>query len=189
MSRSYAIRLPLNILLAPATREKLGNFSMSFELMEILPAEQMQEILRQILLARGFVESEKGLAMPCDAGKSAVFDPATMIMHLNVPVPESMSVNVIDDRLPEWANNVNAAIANNELLDPELTRIAQKSLGRAAAEALQAMALEARGQVNAALKETYREAIKEKAAKLGSVSNISESSDGATYRIRIEVSG
>lgn len=187
MSRSYAIRLPLNILLAPAAREKLGSFSMTFKLMEILPVEQMRELLRKTLLDMGFVESDQGLAMPCKNGNSAVFDAETMTIHLRVPVPDNMEVRVIDDNLPEWADHVDEAVASGELLNPALTKLAQQNLGREAAAALNQVALEARSQINAALKQTYREAIKEKAAKLGSVSNISESNDGSTYRIRIEV--
>lgn len=50
------------------------------------------------------------------------------------------------------------------------------------------LAVKARSQVNAALKDVYREAIKEKAGQLGSVCNVSESSEGNVYRIRVEVS-
>lgn len=189
MSRSYMIRLPLNILIAPGFRQKLGNFTLSFELMEILPLTQMQQILRDILIARGFVETEKGLAMPCEDDKSAVFDPVTMTMHLRVPVPESMAVSVIDDRPPEWVHRIEEAIGSDQLLSPSLTLLAQQTLGQQAAHQLQQLALEAKSLINSALKETYREAIKEKAGKLGSVSNISETSDGAIYRIRIEISG
>jgi len=47
--------------------------------------------------------------------------------------------------------------------------------------------MEARKVLNAALKETYREAIKTKASQIGNVTNISESSEGGSTRIRIEV--
>jgi uncharacterized membrane protein len=50
------------------------------------------------------------------------------------------------------------------------------------------MAIQAKKQVNSALKDVYRQAVKEKASALGNVENISESKDGNTYRIRIEIS-
>ncbi|MBF0406376.1 MAG: hypothetical protein HQM10_03400 [Candidatus Riflebacteria bacterium] len=187
MSRSYAIRLPLNILLAPVAREKLGSFSMTFELMEILPIIQMQHILRQILIKRGFIETDQGLAMPCKYGNSAVFFPETMTMRLNVPVPKSMEVTINDDFLPDWLARIQSAKENNELISPELTKMAQDELGQKASEELFKLAIEARGQINAALKEAYRDAIREKASKLGTVSDVTESNDGSTYRIRIEV--
>ena len=42
--------------------------------------------------------------------------------------------------------------------------------------------------VNTSLKEVYREAAREKAASIGNVENVTESKEGNTYRIRIEIS-
>lgn len=188
MSRSYAIRLPLNILLAPEAREKLGSFSLSFELLEILPVEKMRQIIHQKLLEKGFVDSADGLVMPCKSGESAVFDVETMTVHLQVQIPDGMIIRINDDYLQDWRNDIKKAEETGELLSAELTERAAKTLGSEAAKNLSELAMEARERINAALKETYREAIREKAGSLGSVSNVTESSDGSTYRIRIEVS-
>jgi len=50
------------------------------------------------------------------------------------------------------------------------------------------LAIKARSEVNAALKDVYRESIKAKAATIGSVTDVSESSEGNVYRIRVEIS-
>jgi len=187
MSRSYAIRLPLNLLLSADTRERLGNYSLGFEMLEILPPEHMRQILRQKLLDLGFTEEPEGLAMPCTDGKSAVFDLAGLTMKLNVPLPEAMSIRVEEEAQQSWDETIRNAVQNDGLID-SLSGWAKSNVAHQAAESLTQLALQAKAQVNLALKDTYRDAVKEKASKLGSVTNVSESNDGSSWRIRIEIS-
>jgi hypothetical protein len=175
--------------LTPEARDKLGRFSMRFDLLEILPSARMHQILREKLAGRGFVEQSEGMVLPDVKDASIVFDIEAMTLHLRLKSPDGMTVRVIDDALPEWTSGMADAIEKGELLSPELTRLAQQELGHQAAARLRDLALELRATINSALKETYRDAITEKAATLGSVSNISETSDGSTFRIRIEIQG
>lgn len=187
MSRSYAIRLPLNLLLSADTRERLGNYSLGFEMLEILPPDQMRQILRQNLLGLGFTEEPEGLAMPCTGGKSAVFDLENLKMHLKVPLPESMSIRIEEEAQHSWDEAIRQAVENNGLIE-SVSGWASSNVAHQAAEELTKLALQAKEQVNLALKDTYRDAVKEKAGKIGSVTNVTESNDGANWRIRIEIS-
>lgn len=187
MSRSYAIRLPLNVLLSAETREQLGNYSLGFEMLEILPPDQMRQILRQKLLGMGFTEEPEGLAMPCSGGKSAVFDLENLKIHLKVPLPESMSIRIEEEAQRSWDEAIRQAVEKNGVID-HLSDWTRSIVAKQAVEALTELALQAKEQVNLALKDTYRDSVKEKAGKIGSVTNVTESNDGANWRIRIEIS-
>lgn len=187
MSRSYAIRLPLDILLSEDTRNRLGSYSIGFEILEILPPQQMREILRQKLLALGFTEEANGLAMPCSGERSAVLNLETLQMDLKVPLPDGMSIIIEEEAQQQWDEAIRNAMDKNRQIN-SLGSLARSTIGRQAAEDLTNLALQAKAKVSQALKDTYRDAVKEKASKLGSVNNVSESNDGATWRIRIEIS-
>ncbi len=197
MSRSYQIRLPIEVLLSPASREKLGKYSMVFSLMGILPDERMKELLQEKLTDKNCSMTEEGLVLPCGCIGSAVFDVENLTLNLQVPVsdgmdmsfysPDYMSYQEEEEKKSSMQRDVDKALASGEVLNDKMEKLARESLGNAAAIQLKALAMEARQIINEALKETYRDAINEKASQLGNVSNITENSEGATYRIRIEV--
>ena len=188
MSRSYAIRLPIEILMSNAARDKMGTFSMGFPLLDILPIEQMRQILREKLLAAGFTDTPDGLSMPVAPEQTAVLNPDTMIMTLTVPVPDSFELKVEEEYMGQLKNNIKAALAEGGQVSLASGDRIRNAIGQNVAENMKNLALEARKQVNTALKETYRDAIKEKASTIGTVSNVSETVEGKTYRIRVEIS-
>lgn len=183
MSRSYAIRIPIEVLLSENLRNRLADFRLNFPLLDILPPERMQEMLKKRLIAAGFQESEAGLVMPTPTGQNAVFDPATMEMRLSITVPEAHNTRMYEESINWMEEQIKKALATGTVLE----KAPGAELASRLAEQMSELAVKARAAVNAVLKDVYREAIKEKAGQLGSVSNISESSDGSTFRIRIEV--
>ena len=108
MSRSYRIRIPIEVLLSNDRLDKLGSFSMPFDVMQILPAEQMQELLKKSLLAAGCSESGDEIAVPCKEGQVALIDVVNRTLRLRIGVPKDYETSVYE----EIVSSVNEQIAN-----------------------------------------------------------------------------
>lgn len=188
MSRSYRIRIPIEVLLSSDRLEKLGRFTMPFDLMQILSPERMLELLKQALLRAGCSEVADGLAVPSKQGQTAIIDLENLKIRLEVKPPEGYDIMVEDLMLGAMQSKISRAMEQGEMMDDQLSASADRRLSGQMAVELRDLAIEARRVLNSAIKEAYSEAIKEKAAQLGNISNISENSDGTTTRIRIEVS-
>lgn len=187
MSRSYSIRIPVEVLIPERAGMKEGSFSIVFTMLEILAADRMKGLLKEQLLANGFKESQNGLEMPVQSGQSAIFDLENLSMELKVPLPAKCTVLVQQEDIAAFRKNLNEAIEQGTVLDNWVMERQIDSLKSAAIAKLRDLAVEARKEVNSALKDVYREAVKEKAASMGNVENVSESKEGNTYRIRIEI--
>lgn len=183
MSRSYAIRIPIEVLLSHSLRDKLGGFKINFPLLDILPHAEMLELVKKRLLDAGFTETADGLAMAVNDGQQAIFNPDSMEMKLSIALPGDQTVRVYEEILTQVEGRIRKAVETGGTVADEFGN----NLDQAMARQLTDLAILARNQVNAVLKEVYRDAIKEKAGQLGSVSNISESSEGNVYRIRVEI--
>ncbi|MFZ5950388.1 MAG: hypothetical protein ACOYXC_06765 [Candidatus Rifleibacteriota bacterium] len=188
MSRSYSIRIPVEVLIPKGAGNHAGSFSLVFTLLDILPAPRMRELLQKELLAKGFSETEEGLGMPCRDGVTAVLDPVTMTMKLTVPMPESCTVMVYEEYLQSFREELARAMEAGQVAQSYQVASAVESMKAQVIAELKELASDARKEINSALKNVYSEAIREKAASLGNVENVTESREGNTYRIRIEIS-
>ncbi|HAE40688.1 MAG TPA: hypothetical protein DCG57_18955 [Candidatus Riflebacteria bacterium] len=188
MSRSYRINIPVEVLLTNDRLDKLGRFSMPFDLMQILSLARMQELLKQALLRAGGNDTANGVALPCADGKTAVVDVENLKIRLEVQLPDEFATSAYEENIPRLKEQIQNALDKGTQIDSLWSDYAEKAIAEDMARQLRDLALAARQTLNSAIKEAYSEAIKEKAAQLGSVSAISESSDGSTTRIRIEVS-
>ncbi len=188
MSRSYKIRIPIEVLLSSERLEKLGRFTMPFDLMQILSPERMLELLKQALLRAGCSEVADGLSVPSDKGQIALIDLENLRIRLEVKPPEGYDMMVEEEVMAAMQSRLDRALKQGAIIDDQLSANADRRLSERMALELRDLAMEARKVLNSAIKEAYSEAIKEKAAQLGNISNISENSDGNTTRIRIEVS-
>lgn len=187
MSRSYSIRLPLNIILSAENLKKFGTFSMVFPLLEIVKREKMLEILREKLLEKGFSEDGELLKIDLDNGSRGVFNPETMTLNIHLPVEEEISIRVKEEVLDKVKAQIQRAMETGELLEKYKDSVAMRDVADEQKNKIVALATELRKEINAALKETYKDAIKEKASQLGSVTNLSESSANGVYKIRLEI--
>lgn len=187
MSRSYRIRIPIEVLLSNDRLDKLGSFSMPFDVMQILPADQMQELLKKSLLAAGCSESGDEIAVPCKSGQTALIDVVNRILRLRIEVPKEYETSVYEEVISSVNEQIANALTKGEQIGGKMGQHADRLVAAEMAPRLRDLAMDARKVLNAALKETYREAIKTKASQIGNVTNISESSEGGSTRIRIEV--
>jgi len=160
---------------------------MPFDVMQILPADQMQELLKKSLLAAGCSESGGAIAVPCKEGQTALIDLKNSTLRLKVAVPGEFTTSVYEEILDSVNDQIKNALASGTQIGGRIGESADSLLAGQMAKQLRDLAMAARRVLNAALKETYREAIKIKASQIGNVTNISESSEGGSTRIRIEV--
>jgi phage-related protein len=94
---------------------------------------------------------------------------------------------VQEEYIADFRKKLNEAVEQGTVLDNWMIERQIDNLKSSAIAKLRELAVEARKEVNSALKEVYRTAVKEKAATMGNVENVSESKEGNTYRIRIEI--
>jgi len=161
---------------------------MPFDLMQILALARMQELLTEALLRAGCSDTGAGLSVPCGVGQTAVIDVENLKIRLEIAPPDDYGIWTEEEYMGRVTERVQQALEKGEQLDNHLGAQAEREVAAVMALELRDLALAARKVLNSAIKEAYREAIKEKAAQIGNVSAISESSDGNITRIRIEVS-
>ncbi|MGM0600275.1 MAG: hypothetical protein ACQETH_10720 [Candidatus Rifleibacteriota bacterium] len=188
MSRSYSVSLSVGVTIPEGERLKEGRFDMDFTLLEILSPDRMKSILKEKLLEKGFEETPEGMAMPLNDGQQAVLDLDSMEMQVKVNMPEKCNILVEGLLLEEFQESLARARQEGNVMQNQRVAQQMEIEKNRAVNVLKQIALKAKKEVNLALKETYREAIKEKAASMGNVENVSESKEGNTYRIRVEVS-
>lgn len=195
MSHSYRVPISMKVnitdYLGVDTINKLGRFVAEFKLLEILPREEMIEMLKTELQAQGFGGTENELTMPTVKGK-AVLDLDTLKMDFQVPLPEIIlndmqNKEYFDFKAFELSNIMPLAGHEKALLEKNkafvLETIKKKSLPQ-----LESLVKEANLTINKALKNIYKDAMLKKASKLGNVASIEETKIGTDFRIRIVVS-
>lgn len=188
MSRSYSVSLSVGVTIPEGERLKEGRFNMDFTLLEILSPERMKDILKSKLIEKGFDETSEGMAMSLKEGQQAILDLESMEMQVKVKMPEKCNVLVERMLLKDFQESIARASKEGNVMKNQRVAQQMEIAKKRAVNVLKEIALKAKKEVNLALKETYREAIKEKAASMGNVENVSESKEGNTYRIRVEVS-
>ena len=189
MSHSYRVNLPIELLIPESQLKDFGSFSLVFPLLEILPAAKMREKLSKKLSEGDYEVVEDGtLNKSLGEGVSVVFNLATVSAKITVPVPEEWSVMVEDIRMERFKEMINEAQEKGLTVDKTYSS-AKGNIINDVESALLPAVMSVKAEVNAALKEVYREAIKEKASAMGSVVGVSETSENGTYRIRVEIEG
>lgn len=193
MSRSIAItqpvKIPTAVIFSESERQRMGRFTLVFDLLEILPREQMLQLLKEKMLAENFEQTDEGLKMPIKPDEvQALFDLENMSMNLKVPLPQDVVVTINKTDQKDLASAIEHALEDGKVIESLSAGYAADKALDISEKNLKTLALMAKRTVNKALKEVYREAIKEKAATIGNVVGVTEHKEGSTYRIRVEIS-
>lgn len=193
MSRSVVItqpvKIPTAVIFSESERNRMGRFSLTFDLLEILPREQMLQLVKEKMLAANFEETAEGLKMPIKPEEvQAIFDLENMCINLKVPLPQEVVVTINKADQKDLAASIARALEDGKVITALSAGYAADKALDISEKGLEILALAAKRTVNQVLKEVYREAIKEKAATIGNVVGVSETKDGSTYRIRVEIS-
>ena len=191
MSQCYRVQLKASVSTTVDVSDKSVN---RLELTEILPEEEMKEILKDLLKADGFEEgSNNRLSKKGEEGETIVYDLDKMEVTASLEESKVLSTEVTgsgsawDDRTAARINaqqNLEKAKENAEYdlesqkddLQVELT------------QKLKASEADRVKDIHEYLQQVYAESLKRKARQLGDVMEIHESKDQDNYELVIKVS-
>jgi histone H3/H4 len=189
MSRAYRIRVKESIARDLSASDKLES---DLEIMQILPKEQMSQLLKEELKKRGFHEADGELKRTAD-GVEVCVDAETG--HVTVQAEAKDKVELEGEREGWGYDDVGPSqesikkqlgdqVINdlNRRADQQQTRLQEK-----ATEKLQKVVCEVGQELNQAVNQVTRDALKQKAQSLGRVKEMSEDAEAGTLTIKVEV--
>lgn len=163
------------------------------ELLEILPPEQMAELLKAELAARGFEESDDGTMRRKDGSITVTVDPCNGEVAVKSEVAESVKLEAkreatgYDDVGPA-EQNIRDRVKSQ--LKDDIERRAEREAERLqtqATEALEKHLDDLQPELGRVINKVTRDALKQKAAEMGSIKEIAEDAETGNMTIKVEV--
>lgn len=169
---------------------------------QILTEPEMADLMKQALKERGFKEKGGVLEKKHQSGEVEVFDPSTMEVKTTLTLEEQVKLteqtevraNRDDDRMSSKEKSDFEKKAKEDFRKKLETKVQKKAenikSGMAGKIATQLeKSKEKRTQtLREAIMEVYAQALKTKAASMGTVDTIEESGDGDEYELTISIS-
>jgi hypothetical protein len=189
MSRAYRIRVKEAVSKELSASDEV---CADLEVLEILPADQMAGLLAGQLKARGFAERDGKLVRSQD-GVTVSVDPSTGEVSVKAEKQEQVDLKTEKegwgyDDLGRQAQHVRKQLS--EQAKQELERRAEKQQERLQGETteqLEKVLGDVRKELSDAVNAVTREALKQKAAQLGQIKEISEDPEAGSLTIKVEV--
>ena len=190
MSRAYRITVKESL-----TRELKGEdeISTKLEVLEILPPEAMAGLLTEEVKARGFKENPDGTWSRQDGEVTVIIEPCTGEVRVRSEASESVNLEAkreamgYDDIGP-GEKGIRERV--KEQLKQDLERKAEKETERlqgAATEKLEKALEKLQPELGQMVNKITREALKQKAAQMGSIREIAEDPETGNMTIKLEV--
>lgn len=190
MSRAYRIRVSETLERVIHVEDGVAT---QLELLPILPKERMQEILAQELAAAG-LSVEDGVAKRVTKTKEGeitlAVDVATGEVSVRVTREQDVSLKTTRERVV--AEERRAGVEDS--LRQEAQKVLEQEADRAAEEArkaatarLEAELRDARGELDRVVHRVTAQALKEKAATMGDIEEVSEDEEAGVLTIRVRV--
>ncbi|MGL4419738.1 MAG: hypothetical protein ACRCZF_03655 [Gemmataceae bacterium] len=190
MSRAYRITVRESL-----TREIRGSdeIATQLELLGVLPPEAMAELLKGELRGRGYDETPNGTFTRTDGAVTVTVDPCdgTVVVRAEqekeVTVEKTGEAGYFDDVGPS-EKNVRERVAENlrKQLAEELSA-EQKQLQEKATAVLEGHLADLQPELAQIVNKVTREALKQKAAQLGTIQSIHEDDKTGDLTMTIEV--
>jgi hypothetical protein len=189
MSRAYRIRVSESLSRSLAAEDEICSH---LELLEVLPPEQMTELLREELKQRGFLEKD-GLLRRTDDGVTIEIDPACGEVVLSSAAERELEIEgereglAYDDFGPA-ERSVKKALKKQ--LQSDLQKQADREQGKLQSEAtkrLEGHLADVQKELNQAVNRVTAEALKRKAAQLGAIKEMTEDPQTGSLTIKVEV--
>jgi hypothetical protein len=189
MSRAYRIRVKESISQDLSASDEVCS---DLEILEILPGDQMADLLKKELADRGF-EEEDGKMVRTKDGVSVSVDPKSGEVSVKSETGEKVELETekegwgYDDVGPR-SQQIRKQLS--EQAKAELERRAQRHQDRLQGEAterLEGAMAEVRKELNDAVNSVTREALKQKAAQLGQIKEMTEDPEAGSLTIKVEV--
>jgi hypothetical protein len=192
MSRAYRVRVRESVR---HTVRAEDHVSTTLELLEILPREEMADLLRQELTGRGFREEGKGKALVRRGdGLTIEVDPTTGSVTARAELAEEVEHHGEREGYADtdWGTSgrEKAEAALRERLREELEAKAGRGAERVqkkATDLLEAALADLRGELDQVVNRVTAEALKRKAARLGRIKEMTEDPEAGSLTIVLEV--
>ena len=162
-------------------------------MLEILPKEQMSELLRKELEKRGFAENGDGKLTRKDGNITVTVDPKTCEVSVRSDVAEDVTLESkgesvgYDDAGPGQAElRERLKKQLHEDLERKAAKAGEQLQGKATEE-LERKLCDLQPELGEVVNKVTREALKQKARQLGSVKEVSEDEASGSLTIKIEV--
>ena len=190
MSRAYRIKVSesLNRVIRAS-----DHVSTQLEVLEILPQESMAALLEQELAALGF-EREGDLLVREQNGVVVEVDPQTGTITARSEADQKLQLekegqaNVYEDFGSESSRKIQDA--KRDQLRQEMEKEAEKEqqqLQKEVTDRLEAELIDLRGELDQAVNRVTAEALKQKAAQLGQIKEMTEDQQTGSLTIVLEV--
>lgn len=189
MSRAFRIRVKESI---KKTLRGSDEICSQMEILEVLPPEQMEQLLRGELKNRGYEEDGEMLVRR-EGGVSITINPKTGEVSVRAESQEDVE---LEGEREDWAyddmgpgrKSVERRLQEN--LRQDLERRADQQEGRLqqrATEELEGVVNELQGELEQVINRVTAEALKQKAAQLGEIKEITEDPEAGSLTIKVEV--
>lgn len=189
MSRAYRITVKESLKKDLSASDEVCS---DLEILEILPSDQMAELMRGELKGRGFTEQE-GKLVRTDEGITVTIDPALGEVSVKAEAADSVELKAQRD---DWGyddvGSSETAIRRRmgEQLKQDLETRAEKEQTRLqieATEKLEGRLDDLRKELGQAVNRVTAEALKRKAASLGQIKEMTEDPESGSLTITVEV--
>jgi hypothetical protein len=190
MSRAYRIQVKESLRRDVRAEDSIQT---QIELLEILPPEQMGDLLARELEERGFELQDDGTMVRKDGEVAVTVDPCSGEVTIRAEAGKTIEVEgkregfAYDDVGPR-----NQQI--KERLSKELISDLEKKVEKQAADVqtaatgkLEKELAELQGELNEVVNRVTAEALKQKAAQMGQIKEISEDPEAGSLTIKVEV--
>ena len=189
MSRAYRIRVKESISQDLSASDEVCS---DLEILEILPGDQMADLLEGELKGRGFKEEDGKLVRTQD-GVTVTVDPKNGEVSVKAEKQEKVELETEKEGWGYDDVGPHAKTIRKQLSDQakaELERRAEKQKERLQGEAtekLEGVMENVRKELNDAVNAVTREALKQKAAQLGQIKEMTEDPEAGSLTIKVEV--
>ena len=189
MSRAYRIRVKEAIRKDLSASDEVCS---DLEILEILPGDQMADLLEGELKGRGFQEKDRKLVREKD-GVTVAVDAKTGEVSVRAEAQEKVELETEKegwgyDDVGAQAKHVRKQLS--EQAKAELEKRAERQQERLqgdATEKLEGTMEDLRKELNDAVNAITREALKRKAAQLGQIKEMTEDPEAGSLTIKVEV--
>jgi hypothetical protein len=190
MSRAYRIRVRESVSRVITGKDRV---STQLEILEVLPPEQMAELLREELEDRGFEREGEVMVRRQDDGITVTVDPKTGVV--TVEVEGEQKVDIQKEREGSaWDDVGPGAEHTRKVLKDQLKKDLEKEVERET-EKLQKQVTDRlegeltglRQELDQAVNKVTGEALKQKAGQMGTIKEVTEDPQSGNVTIVVEV--
>ena len=190
MSRAYRIRVSESLHRVIRASDHV---STQLELLDILPVDETATLLTEELLAQGFESTDEGLSRETD-GVRVTIDPRTGNVTVTSESTEDIDLKSQQETYVEEEAGAAARKSARadlvkqakEALEQEANRKEQE-LQKAATDRLESELQELQGELNTVVNRVTAQALKEKAARIGQIKELTEDPASGSMTIVLEV--